>query len=45
MLLITLTLVFILQGYHESPRGELFFETQCTCHIGPVVYLPDYASK
>ena len=22
-------LVFISHGYHESPRGELFFETQC----------------
>jgi len=24
-------LVFISHHYHESPRGELFFETQCMC--------------
>jgi len=26
-------LVFISHGYHESPRGELFFETQCSYNI------------
>jgi len=28
-----LKLVFISHCYHESPRGELFFETQCRCSI------------
>jgi len=30
-------LVFISHFYHESPRGELFFETQCISVYRPVI--------